>query len=113
MRPRPPTAVEDVASSQALLSLVWVRSESFEQRSRHDGSGGVWAIHRCQLLIDMSRWRAKSPLRFGAWILEQIFGSPALPPQHFSANIIALHVRVGIDVKLVRTGLFDTHSARP
>src|SRR5215467_14070834 len=62
MRPRPPTAVEDVASSQALLLLMWVRSESFEQRSRQDGSGGVWAIHRCQLLIDMSRWHPKIPL---------------------------------------------------
>jgi len=32
--------------------------------------------------------------------VEQAFGTPALPPQRFSANMIALHVPVGIDVKL-------------
>jgi len=30
----------------------------------------------------------------------QLLGAPALPPQHFSANMIALHVPVGIDVKV-------------
>jgi Outer membrane protein beta-barrel domain len=32
----------------------------------------------------------------------QLFGTPSLPPQNFSANVIALHVPVGIDVKLVK-----------
>jgi hypothetical protein len=32
--------------------------------------------------------------------IEQALGSPVLPPQRFSANMIALHVPVGIDVKL-------------
>jgi hypothetical protein len=32
--------------------------------------------------------------------VEQTLGGPVLPPQHFSANMIALHVPVGIDVKL-------------
>jgi hypothetical protein len=32
--------------------------------------------------------------------ITQLVGSPALPPQHFSANMIALHVPVGIDVRV-------------
>ena len=32
--------------------------------------------------------------------IEQALGSPVLPPQRFSADMIALHVPVGIDVKL-------------
>src|SRR5258708_1140652 len=32
--------------------------------------------------------------------IEQILGTPDLPPQKFSSNMIALHVPVGIDVKL-------------
>ena len=32
--------------------------------------------------------------------VEQTLGAPALPPQRFSANMIALHVPVGIDVRL-------------
>jgi hypothetical protein len=31
--------------------------------------------------------------------IEQALGAPALPPQRFSANMIALHVPVGIDVR--------------
>jgi hypothetical protein len=32
--------------------------------------------------------------------IEQIVGSPTLPPQQFSANVVVLHVPVGMDVKL-------------
>ena len=32
--------------------------------------------------------------------IEQALGAPALPPQHLGANMIALHVPVGIDVRL-------------
>jgi hypothetical protein len=32
--------------------------------------------------------------------LEQVLGAPALPPQRFSSNMIALHVPVGMDVNL-------------
>jgi hypothetical protein len=32
--------------------------------------------------------------------LDQVLGSPDLPPQRFSSNMIALHVPVGIDVNL-------------
>lgn len=31
--------------------------------------------------------------------LEQVLGNPNLPPKHFSANMVVLHVPVGIDVK--------------
>lgn len=32
--------------------------------------------------------------------LEEMFGAVPLPPQHFSVNVVVLHVPVGIDVKL-------------
>jgi hypothetical protein len=32
--------------------------------------------------------------------VDLVAGSPSLPPQHFSSNLIALHVPVGMDVKL-------------
>jgi hypothetical protein len=32
--------------------------------------------------------------------LEQVIGAPSLPPQNFSSNMIALHVPVGMDVRL-------------
>lgn len=32
--------------------------------------------------------------------IEQSFGNAALPPQHFSSNLIVLHVPVGMDVNL-------------
>jgi len=32
--------------------------------------------------------------------IEQVLGTQGLPPQHFSANMLVLHVPVGIDVKL-------------
>ena len=32
--------------------------------------------------------------------IEQVLGAPVLPPQHFSANMISLHVPVGIDLRL-------------
>ncbi len=32
--------------------------------------------------------------------VEQVLGTPDLPPRRFSANMIALHVPVGIDLKL-------------
>lgn len=38
--------------------------------------------------------------------IEQSFGNTALPPQHFSSNLIALHVPVGIDVNLKRGWAF-------
>jgi outer membrane protein with beta-barrel domain len=38
--------------------------------------------------------------------IEQPLGAPALPPQRFSANMIALHVPVGMDVKLGKSWAF-------
>jgi len=38
--------------------------------------------------------------------IEQALGAPALPPQRFSANMIALHVPVGIDVRLRKSWAF-------
>lgn len=34
--------------------------------------------------------------------LKQVFGNPNLPPEKFSTNMVALHVPVGMDVKLGR-----------
>jgi Outer membrane protein beta-barrel domain len=36
----------------------------------------------------------------------QVLGTPPLPPQKFSANVIALHVPVGIDVRLAKGWAF-------
>ena len=38
--------------------------------------------------------------------IEQVVGAPGLPPQRFSANMVALHVPVGVDVKLGRGWAF-------
>jgi hypothetical protein len=38
--------------------------------------------------------------------IDQALGTPALPPQRFSANMIALHVPVGIDVRLKKGWAF-------
>ncbi len=38
--------------------------------------------------------------------IEQVVGTPDLPPQRFSSNMIALHVPVGIDVNLGRGWAF-------
>jgi hypothetical protein len=38
--------------------------------------------------------------------INQLIGAPVLPPQHFSSNMAALHVPVGIDVKLVKGWAF-------
>jgi hypothetical protein len=32
--------------------------------------------------------------------LDRVLGTPVLPPRHFSSNLVALHVPVGIDVSL-------------
>ena len=32
--------------------------------------------------------------------IEQVLGAPVLPPQHFSTNMIAFHVPVGLDLRL-------------
>jgi hypothetical protein len=50
--------------------------------------------------------------------IEQMVGTPSLPPRQFSANMIALHVPVGIDVKLGKGWVFrytfsETLSANP
>jgi hypothetical protein len=38
--------------------------------------------------------------------IEQLIGTPDLPAQHFTANMIALHIPVGIDVRLGRSWAF-------
>jgi Outer membrane protein beta-barrel domain len=38
--------------------------------------------------------------------IQQLIGMPVLPPQHFSSNMAALHVPVGIDVKLIKGWAF-------
>lgn len=50
--------------------------------------------------------------------LEAIVGDPSLPPKHFSRNVIALHVPVGIDVRLGKGWAFrytfsETLTANP
>ena len=50
--------------------------------------------------------------------IEQIIGTPSLPPRQFSTNMIALHVPVGMDVKLGKGWEFrytfsETLSANP
>jgi Outer membrane protein beta-barrel domain len=38
--------------------------------------------------------------------IEQVLGTPDLPPQRFSSNMIALHVPVGMDVNLAKGWVF-------
>ena len=38
--------------------------------------------------------------------ITQLIGAPILPPQHFSSNMAALHVPVGLDVKLTKGWVF-------
>jgi hypothetical protein len=38
--------------------------------------------------------------------IEQVLGTPSLPPQRFSSNMIALHVPVGMDVNLGKGWVF-------
>jgi len=38
--------------------------------------------------------------------IEQVMGTPGLPAQHFTANMIALHVPVGIDLRLDKSWAF-------
>jgi hypothetical protein len=38
--------------------------------------------------------------------IKQLFGSPMLPPQQFSSNMVGLHVPVGIDVALAKGWAF-------
>jgi hypothetical protein len=40
------------------------------------------------------------------------FWKPVLPPSHFTSNMIALHVPVGIDVRLSNAGPLSARSAR-
>lgn len=72
------------SSEQSVLGDVLVYFRNRQSRLRPYLSVGTGFVH---FSTDQER-------------LEQIFGSPALPPQHFSANMIALHVPVGMDVKL-------------
>ncbi len=50
--------------------------------------------------------------------INQLIGAPVLPPQHFSSNMAALHVPVGLDVKLTKGWAFrysfsETLSSNP
>lgn len=50
--------------------------------------------------------------------INQLIGAPVLPPKHFSSNMAALHVPVGIDVKLIKGWAFrysfsETLSSNP
>ncbi len=50
--------------------------------------------------------------------VNQLIGAPVLPPQHFSSNLAALHVPVGLDVKLTHGWKFrytfsETLSSNP
>ncbi|MGB8772003.1 MAG: outer membrane beta-barrel protein [Candidatus Korobacteraceae bacterium] len=50
--------------------------------------------------------------------INQLIGAPVLPPQHFSSDMTALHVPVGLDVKLTKGWVFrytfsETLSSNP
>jgi len=74
------------SSQQSLIGDLLVYFRSRDSRLRPYLSIGAGFVHfaSCQQKI------------------ERVQGTPALPPQRFSANMIALHVPVGIDVKLGR-----------
>lgn len=75
------------SSQNSLIADVLVYFRSRESRLRPFLSVGTGLVH-----LSSSEER-----------IEQIIGTPTLPPRRFSTNMIALHVPVGIDVK-VRKG---------
>jgi hypothetical protein len=72
------------SSQQSLIGDLLVYFRNRDSRLRPYLSVGTGLVHF-----------SSSPER-----IEQALGSPVLPPQRFSANMIALHVPVGIDVRM-------------
>src|SRR5262249_54795574 len=72
------------SSQQSVIGDLFVYFRNRESRLRPYLSVGTGLVH---FVSSQER-------------IEQVLGAPALPPQHFSANMIALHVPVGIDVRL-------------
>lgn len=72
------------SSQQNVIADLLVYFRSRDSRLRPYLSVGIGVVHF-----------ASSEKR-----IEQVVGAPVLPPQSFSANMVALHVPVGIDVRL-------------
>jgi Outer membrane protein beta-barrel domain len=72
------------SSQQSLIGDLLVYFRNRDSRLRPYLSGGTGLVH-----FTSSQER-----------IEQALGAPVLPPQRFSANMIALHVPVGIDVRM-------------
>jgi len=86
------TAYEESRSSsqQSLIAAVLVYFRHRDSRLRPYLSVGTGVVH----------------LSSSVEHVDQLFGTPALPPREFSSNMIGLHVPVGIDVKLGRGWAF-------
>jgi len=78
------------SSQQSVMADVLVYFRKRDSRLRPYLSVGTGLIHF-----------ASSQQR-----LEQVLGTPDLPPQRFSSNMIALHVPVGMDVNLGKGWVF-------
>jgi hypothetical protein len=72
------------SSQQSLIASVLVYFRRRDSRLRPYLSVGTGVVH----------------LSSSEEHVDQSFGAPVLPPRKFSSNMIALHVPVGIDVKL-------------
>jgi hypothetical protein len=78
------------SSQQSLIGDLLVYFRNRDNRLRPYLSAGTGLVH-----FGSSQER-----------IEQVMGTPGLPAQHFTANMIALHVPVGIDVRLGRGWAF-------
>lgn len=74
------------SSQQSLIAMVLVYFRHRDSRLRPYLSVGTGVVH-----FSSSEQH-----------VDESFGTPALPPRKFSSNVIALHVPVGIDVRLGR-----------
>jgi hypothetical protein len=74
------------SSQQSLIAAVLVYFRDRDSRLRPYLSVGTGVVH----------------LSSSQKHVDQSFGAPTLPPRKFNSNMIALHVPVGIDVKLGR-----------
>ena len=72
------------SSQQSLIAAVLVYFRRRDSRLRPYLSVGTGIVH----------------LSSSEDHVDQLFGTPVLPPQKFNSNVVALHVPVGIDVKL-------------
>jgi hypothetical protein len=78
------------SSQQSIIGDLLVYFRKRDSRLRPYLSVGIGLVH-----LSSSQQR-----------VDQIIGSPMLPPTSFSSNMVALHVPVGMDVKLGRGWAF-------